>query len=156
MTRKQIDEVEKNVNQAQAKYDRNKEKLERINKVLVNAKAGIEHLSEKLNDIKLEGIPNVMVTDNTLVEALIQCEQKLEYIYGEIRYHPLYEEAIYKIRGIKKEEQIDLMPEPIGSRLMTSSLMATGYGGVAGIQQDPTANNIRVKLPEKDDDDLSE
>ena len=74
MTRKQVDEVEKNVNSAQAKYDRNKEKLERINKVLVNAKAGIEHLCEKLNDIKLEGIPNVKVLDNTLVEALIQCE----------------------------------------------------------------------------------
>lgn len=71
MTRKQIDEVEKNVNEAQAKYDRNKEKLERINKSLVNAKAGIEHLSEKLNDIKLEGIPTVNVTDGTLVEALI-------------------------------------------------------------------------------------
>lgn len=71
MTRKQVDEVEKNVNAAQSKYDRNKEKLERINKVLVNAKAGIEHLCEKLNDIKLEGIPNVIVTDNTLVEALI-------------------------------------------------------------------------------------
>ena len=71
MTRKQIDEVEKNVNSAQAKYDRNKEKLERINKILINAKAGIEHLCEKLNDIKLEGIPNVMITDNTLVEALI-------------------------------------------------------------------------------------
>jgi len=37
----------------------------------VSAKAGIEHLSEKLNDIKLEGIPNVQVTDNALVEALI-------------------------------------------------------------------------------------
>lgn len=32
MTRKQVDEVEKNVNGAQQKYDRNKEKLERINK----------------------------------------------------------------------------------------------------------------------------
>ena len=71
MTRKQMDEVEKNVNSAQLKYNANKEKLERINKVLVNAKAGIEHLSEKLNDIKLEGVPNVVVTDNTLVEALI-------------------------------------------------------------------------------------
>jgi hypothetical protein len=40
----------------------------------VNAKAGIEHLSEKLNDIRLEGIPTVNVTDGTLVEALIQCE----------------------------------------------------------------------------------
>lgn len=58
MTRKQIDEVEKNVNQAQTKYERNKDKLERINKVLVNSKAGIEHLSEKLGEIKLEGIPN--------------------------------------------------------------------------------------------------
>ena len=38
---------------------------------MVNAKAGIEHLCEKLNDIKLEGVPNVFVTDNTLVEALI-------------------------------------------------------------------------------------
>jgi len=74
MTRKQVDEVEKNVSAAQTKYDRNKEKLERINKVLVNAKAGIEHLSEKLNDIKIEGIPNVVVSDNTLVDALIQCE----------------------------------------------------------------------------------
>ena len=45
--------------------------MERINKILVNAKAGIEHLCEKLNDIKLEGVPNVLVTDNTLVEALI-------------------------------------------------------------------------------------
>ena len=63
--------MEKNVNSAQSKYERNKEKLERINKVLVDAKAGIEHLCEKLNDIKLEGVPNVFVTDNTLVEALI-------------------------------------------------------------------------------------
>jgi hypothetical protein len=81
------------------KYDRNNDKLERINKILVNAKAGIEHLCEKLNDIKLEGIPNVMVTDNTLVEALIQCEQKLEFIYSLVKDDPLYDEAIAKIRG---------------------------------------------------------
>lgn len=161
MTRKQVDEVEKNVNSAQSKYDRNKEKLERINKALVSSKAGIEHLSEKLNDIKLEGIPNVAVTDNTLVEALIQCEQKLEYVYGSVRYDPLYEEAIQRIRGQKKEEEF--MPESIGNRLMASTLMVTGFGGGAGagaasgaVLHDPTTNNIRVKLPDKDDDELSE
>ena len=69
-----MDEVEKNVNSAQVKYDRNKDKLERINRVLINAKAGIEHLCEKLIEIKLQGVPNVQVTDNTLVEAMIQCE----------------------------------------------------------------------------------
>ncbi|CDW80685.1 UNKNOWN [Stylonychia lemnae] len=157
MTRKQMDEVEKNVNSAQLKYNSNKEKLERINKILVNAKAGIEHLSEKLNDIKLEGVPNVVVTDNTLVEALIQCEQKLEFIFGLVRNDPLYEEAISKIRGLKKDDQ-ELVPEAIGSRLISQSLMMTGFGNNNGatLSQDPTANNIRVKLPDKDDDDLSE
>lgn len=45
---------------------------------------------------------------------------------------------------------------------MASSLMATGFGGITGgmggtsAQQDPSTNNIRVKLPDKDDDDLSD
>lgn len=154
MTRKQVDEVERNVNSAQQKYERNKDKLERINKVLVNAKAGIEHLSEKLQDIKLEGIPNMVINDNTLIEALIQCEQKLENLYGSIRHDELYEEAMQKIRGQKKDE--DPVPEPIGTKLMASSLMATGFGGKDPMQQDPSVKNIRVKLPDKDDDDLSE
>jgi hypothetical protein len=42
----------------------------------------------------------------------------------------------------------------MGSRLIAQSLMGTGFGG--GAQQDPSTNNIRVKLPDKDDDDLSE
>lgn len=55
------------------------------------------------------------------------------------------------------------MPDNIGSRLISSSLMMTGFGnthggqgGGMGLSQDPTANNIRVKLPDKDDDDLSD
>lgn len=56
-----------------------------------------------------------------------------------------------------------MVPEALGTRLMSASLMATGYGGMSnggaggtGLNQDPSANNIRVKLPDKDDDDLSE
>ena len=49
-----------------------------------------------------------------------------------MRYNPLYEEAIAKIRGIKKSEE-EAMPEAIGSKLMASSLMATGYGGLGGM-----------------------
>lgn len=102
--------------------------MERINKVLVNAKAGIEHLSEKLNDVKLEGVPNVVVTDNTLVEALIQCEQKLEFVFSLVRNDVLYEEAMLKVRGLKRDEE----PEAIGARLISSSLMATGFGAAGG------------------------
>ena len=149
MTRKQIDEVDKNVGSAAIKYERNKEKLERINKILVNANAGIKHLAEKLDDIKLESIPNVVVQDNTLVEALLQAEQKLEYLYGLVKNDQLYEEAMCKIKGIKKEE-----PEDMEGKLISTTWMQSTQGQNQAAE--PTMNNIRVKLPDKDDDDLSE
>lgn len=63
---------------------------------MVNAKAGIEHLCEKLTDVKIEGMPNVVVTDNTLVEALNQAEQKTDFIYKNIRNDPnIYEVLAY-------------------------------------------------------------
>ena len=55
MTRKQIDETEKNVASAELKQERNKGRFERIHKVLVNAKAGIELISEKLMHVNLDG-----------------------------------------------------------------------------------------------------
>lgn len=45
-------------------------KYDRISSVLVNAKAGIEHLADKLIFFILQGKPNISVTDDTLVEAL--------------------------------------------------------------------------------------
>jgi hypothetical protein len=44
--------VEKNVVSAQNKLDRNKDKYERIFKILVNVKSGIEHLYENLEGIE--------------------------------------------------------------------------------------------------------
>lgn len=44
LTRKQIDEIENNVNNAINKCERTKLKYERVSKILVNVKAGIEHL----------------------------------------------------------------------------------------------------------------
>lgn len=76
VTRKQINEIEKNVVDAQARYEKNKDKLERIVKKLVDSKAGIEHLSDKLIDVKLDDEPNITVTDDTLVESLMQIEKK--------------------------------------------------------------------------------
>ena len=40
-------------------------------------------------------------------------------------------------------------------RLLESRFDRT-TNAMAGLQPDPTTNNIRVKLPDKDDDDLSE
>jgi uncharacterized coiled-coil protein SlyX len=104
MTRKQIDEVETNVAEAQNRFERNKDKLERINKVLIDSKAGIEHLCDKLIDIKLDDSPNVAVADETLVEALMQIEKKSEFIYKEIKDDPMYDEVMGRICGLKLEK----------------------------------------------------
>lgn len=69
--KKQAEDLEKNLALAQVKYDRNSEKVEKMRKVLVNAKAGVEHLCEKLADIKIAGNANIIVTDDTMVEALV-------------------------------------------------------------------------------------
>ena len=53
--KKQAEDLEKNLSLAQVKHDRNREKIEKMQKVLVNAKAGVEHLCEKLADIKIPG-----------------------------------------------------------------------------------------------------
>lgn len=76
ITRKQINEVEKNVGEAQMRLEKAKDKLERSVKKVVDSKAGIEHLNDKLIDIRLDDEPNVVVTDDTLVEALLQIEKK--------------------------------------------------------------------------------
>ena len=76
--KKQAEDLEKNLSFAQVKHDRNREKIEKMQKVLVNAKAGIEHLCEKLADIKIPGSHNIIVTDESMVEALVQCDQKIE------------------------------------------------------------------------------
>lgn len=53
-TRKQIDEIEKAANDISIKCERYKLKYQRLAKILVNARAGIEHLHDKLGfyDVK--------------------------------------------------------------------------------------------------------
>ena len=90
MSRKQMDEVETNVTLAQTKSDKSKQKYERINKILIEIKSGAEHLAEQLEGIKLEGQINLLVNEENLIDGLVQCEQKLEKLYREVRSSDVY------------------------------------------------------------------
>mmetsp|Transcript_26336 Transcript_26336/g.26261 ORF Transcript_26336/g.26261 Transcript_26336/m.26261 type:complete len:124 (+) Transcript_26336:737-1108(+) len=69
ITRKQINEVERHVTESQARLEKNRDKLERLVKKLIDSKAGIEHLSDKLIDIKLENEENLDINqEDKLVE----------------------------------------------------------------------------------------
>lgn len=79
-----------------------------MRKVLVNAKAGVEHLCEKLADIKIPGSSKIIVNDDTMVEALVQCDQKIEQLYNQVRDDPMYDEALQRVKGVKKDEDVAL------------------------------------------------
>lgn len=71
LSRKQLDEREKDCNNAATKTERAKMKFERIQRIKVNEKAGVEHIVELLEFFKLNGQANIIPeTDESLVEAL--------------------------------------------------------------------------------------
>jgi len=77
------------------KYERQRLKYERLTKVLVSVKAGIQHLSERLEGVKLDEAPLVL-TDDNMVEVLQQCEQRLRIVLEAIRQE---EEALVRDMG---------------------------------------------------------
>jgi len=99
---------------ADRKYERQRLKYERLTKVLVSVKAGIQHLSERLEGVKLDEAPLVsdqmrnvenlkltvvltqVLTDENMVEVLQQCEQRLRIVLEAIRQE---EEALVRDMG---------------------------------------------------------
>merc|ERR1719410_1944513 len=76
--RQAIDEKEHRFAEATEKFERNKGKYERLAKMLIDTKAGIEHLGEKLAPIKLvENESTPEMSDETVEDHLHQCELKI-------------------------------------------------------------------------------
>jgi hypothetical protein len=75
-SRRIVDEFESHLSEANAKCERNKQKFERIAKILINVKAGVEHLADMLEVVKID-VPSIIMTDDTVVEVLTYCEQKM-------------------------------------------------------------------------------
>lgn len=109
-TRKQIDEIEKTTNDISIKCERFKLKYQRLAKILVNARAGIEHLSEKLEFFKvsyypsksisepyqLAGRPSIDIHDDNLPEAIHLIIEKCKMIYQTVKTDPLFANNIQK------------------------------------------------------------
>merc|ERR1719265_1484374 len=78
IARKQIvDDFETHLSEATGKFERNRGKYERIAMVLINMKAGINHIADKLKHVKLDGESPIEMSDETVEEVLSQCELKL-------------------------------------------------------------------------------
>jgi coiled-coil domain-containing protein 151 len=67
-SRRIVDEFESHLSEANSKCERNKQKYERIAKILINVKSGVEHLADKLEPISVDQ-EAVVMTDSTVVEV---------------------------------------------------------------------------------------
>jgi coiled-coil domain-containing protein 151 len=74
--RKMVDDHEENLGAAVAKLERTRLKYERIAKILINVKAGVAHLGEKIAPLR-EGAPAIQINDETILEVMYQCESML-------------------------------------------------------------------------------
>ncbi len=97
--------------------------------VTLHLKAGIEHLSDKLEVIKVDQ-PPVVLTDDTVVEVLQQCELKL----------------------MKLTESVEILHKDEGGAAAPSRPSAADAGGDEGSAQ----YNIRISLPREADNDSYE
>ncbi|ETV98499.1 hypothetical protein H310_08637 [Aphanomyces invadans] len=74
--RKMVDDHETNLNLATAKLERARVKFERVAKILISVKAGVEHLVDKIESVREDG-KAILVRDDTIVEALHESEETL-------------------------------------------------------------------------------
>jgi len=94
--------------------ERQRVKFERLTKVLVAVKAGIQHLAERLEGVKLEE-PPLVLTDDNMVEVLCQCEKRLKIVLDAIRQE---EEALVRDLGegaLHKPSAMPLEPPVINN-----------------------------------------
>ena len=54
MTRKQFDDMENNLKEVEMKHEKAKELYDKTKKMLLDLQAGVENLSGKLNEIRIE------------------------------------------------------------------------------------------------------
>ncbi|KAF1317713.1 hypothetical protein FI667_g14545, partial [Globisporangium splendens] len=82
--RKMVDDHEQNLVLASAKLERAKLKYERLAKVLIGVKAGVEHLVDKLECVR-DDDQVVVMTDETIVDALQESEMTLVRLLNQIK-----------------------------------------------------------------------
>jgi len=123
--RQAIDDFETHLSEASEKFDRNKSKFERMAKMLIDMKAGIDNLGEKLGPIKLDGEAQVEMSDETVEECLQQCELKISKLLSQT--HHLDEDPDDRKRLLDEERYEE--------KLMSKS-----------------QSNARIKLTDKDDE----
>jgi hypothetical protein len=93
--RRQVGEdLERNLNEATAKCERNRAKYERFAKVLIDVKAGVDHIAAAVTNIRVDNEAPIEMNDDTVEEVLSQCELKLSKLLSLTQTDPQQQKRI--------------------------------------------------------------
>lgn len=134
-SRRVVDEYVQQLNEATAESERNRQQFERIAKVLINVKAGIEHLVEKLRPIDEDNVP-------------------------ETKQEPEQSESEYLTNLVdESQERLRLLMEKIDPTLLETQNDTNLEGSSLRIDPDQYQlgeNNIRIDLDQASDEEVDD
>lgn len=146
-SRRLVDDFEQHVADSQSKCERARVKFERMDKILVNSKAGIEHLSELLEVLLPEEAP-IPMSDETVLEVLMQADRKLHHVLAALGSDATGAGAAHGGAG---DEESTHLGVNTSTALNTSGLNRTGRSAVVNASDLPETN-VRIRLPGGDGD----
>lgn len=107
MTRKKFDDIENSLKIEEQKHEKAKELYDKTKKMLLDLQAGVENLSGKMNEIRLERSSEsregrfsniITITQQNIVEGLDQSRMKLKILFRGLKEDPvLFEEAMKNV-----------------------------------------------------------
>mmetsp|Transcript_34724 Transcript_34724/g.53294 ORF Transcript_34724/g.53294 Transcript_34724/m.53294 type:complete len:198 (+) Transcript_34724:1027-1620(+) len=126
LTRKQVEDMERNLSTAEQKHEKANEAHDTVKKKLLDLWVGIENMTGKLNEIKLEGRDEAgnpvesiqVITLSNLVQGLEQSRKKLKLLYTDLKSDPkLFAEAVNHVQGggLSGNQQQFFKDSPMGN-----------------------------------------
>jgi len=82
-SRRIVDEFETHLAEAKSRCEKNRAKYERVARILIDVKAGVQHLAEKIGSAGKAPAQPVAVTDENVLNILKACDQKLQSLVEE-------------------------------------------------------------------------
>ncbi|CAG9330296.1 unnamed protein product [Blepharisma stoltei] len=151
-SRKHFDDLEEDVNKASGKYDKNKAKFQRLMSILTNVKAGVEHIFDLVEGVKIEGQANIPVTDDNLIEALVQIKQKMITIYGQVKTSDVF--RLFEKEGSLISKLTDTAQRNVS--VLQAIYSIPELSSSKGFLERGNTNNCRVKMQTREEEELSD
>ncbi|CAM9968006.1 unnamed protein product, partial [Ectocarpus sp. 4 AP-2014] len=157
--RKMVDDHEDLLSNSVARLERVRHKHERLSKILISVKAGIEHLQDKLKSTATEvGVEPMVMTDETVVDVLEVAEKVLVEVSERVKLNE-YEQSVGDTGAIQTQQAAGGGGgggRAGGSQTDLVSWGGGGDGAMAGIDEGAVQTrpyNQRIELTSVDDFD---